>query len=205
MSGSDTNIMGVSSKVVFWTVFVTVLIPSIWFIVSSYSGLQKILTNLYSAQSLQTIEYFKNNEIDTSSNLALLAHLEYDTFSNRQGRSISFIATRTWLRFMSSGFGSILIFVGSIFLLCRIESSNFNMNAESGSVKASVVASSPGIAMLFVGAVLMLSPTIVDQPIETNDGSSYIFTSHENTINAAAKNAADTPEARKFLENLSKE
>jgi len=194
------RIVGVPSPIVFWTVFVVVLIPSSWFVATSYIGLQDILAKLHATQSSQAIEYYKENRTDKASDLMIRAHLEYDSLWNRQGRTISFLATRTWLRFMSSAFGAILIFVGSIYLLCRIEASSSDMNADYGGFKFSVVSSSPGIIMLIVGATLMAIPNIVDQPIETIDGASYLLPFWGDGLHSDnSTRPSESPTARQVL------
>lgn len=200
MSVDQNKIMGVRSSVVFWTVFAAVLVPSTWFVGSSYLGLQDILAKLHVTQSSQTVAYFKEKRPIAPSDLMIRAHLEYDTLWNRQGRTISFLATRTWLRFMSSVFGAILIFVGSIYLLCRIEASRSEMNGKYGELKVSLITSSPGIIMLIVGAALMMTPNIVDQPIETFDPT-YVPPVIDS-VNALESRPSETPYAENILKNI---
>ena len=169
----NATIMGIRSSVIFWAVFVSVVLPSAWFIYISYSGLNEIISSLNSAYSKTTIPYLAQHSEQRDTIIIhdiVRAHIDFDTLSNRQARANSLLATRTWLRFMSSGFGSVLIFVGAVFLLSRIESlSKTAISAQNANSIFHLTTSSPGIIMVLIGALLMISPNFSEQTIEVRD------------------------------------
>ena len=173
-------IMGVPSRVVFWLLFAVTIIPSGWFIGSSYFGLQDILQKLNSPSN-STKTYLNELAPDQNDNAVIVreiirAHLEIDVVQNRQARSNSFIATRTWLRFMSSAFGSILIFIGAVFLFSKVDTATAtHISAKGENAGFSLKSTSPGIIMVFVGAILMISPNFATQEIETIDAPLYVL------------------------------
>ena len=132
-------ILGVRQDFIFWAVFIVILTPFSWFMYQSYQGLNRIIDNLYLDSSSITRAYVDQIAADGPGEILSRTVLEFDTLTNRNARSISFIATRTWLRFMSSAFGGILIFVGAIFILSKIEAGETKIDGSSGGVSISVV------------------------------------------------------------------
>ena len=202
---SDTGtIMGVRAPVVFWAVFVSAVIPSAWFIGMSYLGLKDILLHLHSSYSETTLPYLTRHAESNDPSVVhdiVRAHLDFDTLSNRQARANSLLSTRTWLRFMSSGFGSILIFVGAIFLLSRIESSsNTVLSAGNQGAWLKLASSSPGILMVAIGAFLMVSPNFSGQVIDTRDPSPFLSSDMRQI-----PDISDRPNVRAFINDLAKE
>ena len=192
---------------VFFVAAVAAFVPSAIFIYMSYGGLNKILTSLDTAQSTTTQNYLsKLSERDNGDALLseiIVAHLEYDTLRNRQLRGNSLLATRTWLRFMSSVFGSILVFIGAIFLLSKIEFGvPTSIEGKADIASFSIKSTSPGIIMIAIGAVLMIVPNIAKQDIGVTDGSVYYETKAEEPADIRP---SQTPLGRATIEKFMKE
>ena len=173
--------MGVNPRTVFFLGFIAAALPSVWFIATSYFAVVDTVEYIHSNRSQETLTYLKAL-IDNQSDVAEIetvvrAHLEYDTLNNRQGRSNSALASRTWLRFMSSGFGSIVIFIGAVYVLARIETrvpTNLGAEGAESSLKLSLRSTSPGIVMVFIGGLLMITPNFAKQNIRTDDVGTYL-------------------------------
>ena len=167
----------ISKRFLFWIVFWVSLAPCGWFIATSYMGLQTILTALHTPPNSESvITSYLSGYADSPQPLASIvqAHLEFHVIQNRQARANSALATRTWLRFMSSVFGSVLVFIGAVFVLAKIETSAIgDMEAESSGVKFRIKSSSPGLIMVVIGAILMASANFAKQKITTTDGAVY--------------------------------
>ena len=207
-------IMGIASRVVFWTVFAAAVVPSAWFVATSFFGLQKIVDHIHKSNSGTTLEYLgqqpsPDDDIATIQEI-IRAHLEFDTIKNRQARANSALATRTWLRFMSSGFGSILILVGAIFLLSKVETrSESAATGHTIGAEFSIKSTSPGIIMVFVGAVLMVSPNYATQEIKAQDGWVYVSplaaaTGTDSGLESGER-PSDSPEAIEVLSKIRSE
>ncbi len=180
--GQTSTIMGIPEKVVFCVVFVLVFLLLACFVGGSYVELRDILKPLRDTNSREeALKELKEITTDMQNTQEKLrAHLEFSTIQNRKERANYFIATRTWLRFMASTFGSILAFIGAIFLLSRIVSESRNMIiGEGGGLRLMLITTSPGIVMIVVGAVLMTIPHFSDQPITTKDAATYILLSEK--------------------------
>lgn len=202
-------IMGVPARVVFWTVFIVAIAPSGWFVWTSVHGLQSIIEEIHKGNSRTTLNYLKeyttaNSETDSLKDV-VRAHLELDTISNRQARANSALATRTWLRFMSSGFGSILIFVGAIFLLSKVESTSPISAAGQGAGSGfSFKSTSPGIVMVLIGAGLMISPNFASQKITAMEAPLYTLGAPSPAPASAQVSASESARGKAVLDQIRK-
>ena len=169
-------IMGIKPRVVFFLGFAAVAIPSVGFLLASYFTLEQTVDLIHANQSRETLNYLRSlstepNNADTLRE-TIRAYLDYDTLNNRQGRANSALASRTWLRFMSMGFGAVLAFVGAVFVLAKIETrvdSTLGAEEQSIGMGISVRSTSPGIIMVLIGALLIAAPLFARQKITTWD------------------------------------
>lgn len=107
--------------------------------------------------------------------------LEHDVMSYRHQRTTAFLATRTWMRFMSLMFGAILVVIGGGFVLGRIPAPSFSGQFSFKDVGASVATSSPGLVLVMCGIILISIPNLSNQRIDTDDTSSY-FAQSNNAV-----------------------
>ncbi len=171
-------IMGIRPKVIFFLGFAAAALPSVGFLLASYLTLEQTVELIHANQSRATLNYLRGlstqpNNADTLRE-TIRAYLDYDTLSNRQGRANSALASRTWLRFMSMGFGAMLAFVGAVFVLAKIETKVDNtLGAQEPriGVAISVRSTSPGIVMVLIGALLIAAPLFARQNITTWDSA----------------------------------
>jgi hypothetical protein len=169
----NKNTRGAQRNLIFWVVFIVILIPFCWFMYQSHVGAKKIIDKLYSHNSEITKSYMAQINANEPNEIVARTVLEFDTLTNRNARTLSFIAGRTWLRFLSSAFGGILVFVGAIFILAKVESGETRIEGGSGSHSVSLLSTSPGLILTAIGALLILSPNYAQQGIGTDDRSNY--------------------------------
>ena len=171
-------LMGARSLI--WVLFVVLLVPSAFFVSLSYLQLNEILQDiknkpqLFSGQLLADVapndKSFSPDAFIARAKVAL----EIDVMAHRAQRSSALLSTRTWLRFMSLIYGAILTVIGAAFVLGRVRSSKIETTAEYGDFKASVISSSPGLILAFLGCVLIVVPNVSQQTISIDDTSSFI-------------------------------
>lgn len=101
------------------------------------------------------------------------AALELDTLAARNDRAAAQLATRTWLRFLTSLFGGILALFGAAFVLGRVNSGAIDAAGGGGGVTASLKTTSPGIVLAVLGVFLMSLPLWALQEIQTRDAASF--------------------------------
>ena len=160
---------------VFWITYALIIAATVTFITASFSGMGEILDEIKAPNSTATavqIGKFENLN-DENSALLLWASLEHDALQNRQARAESMLSTRTWIRFMNTAFGSILIMSGAIFLLARVRMGRLDAQTETAEFKVALATSSPGIVMVAIGALMTTAPLYVSQPINITDGHAY--------------------------------
>jgi hypothetical protein len=68
----------------------------------------------------------------------------------------------------------LLAFVGSIFILARLSEERTELGGESGSVKATLSTSSPGVVLCTLGTVLMTVTLAITFNYETDDVAVYV-------------------------------
>lgn len=174
---SEEKIFGLKAVVVFWILFAVMIIPSAFFIGNSFYELDEILEKINDPPALFTEKILDKElnkaDIDVFNAQAIIA-LELDVMKVRHHRSIAFIATRTWMRFMTIIFGSILVVIGAAFVLGKISGSETNIDAGGKDMKLALKSSSPGIILVFFGVILIGIPHFSKQQIATSDASSFV-------------------------------
>ena len=115
---------------------------------------------------------------DEAARLAFLAKarvaLERDIVVYRHQRTSAAHATRTWMRFMSLIFGTMLVVNGSVFILGRVNAARTDGKIQWQDITVSVASSSPGIILAALGCVLIAIPNLPNQRIEIDDTSTYV-------------------------------
>ena len=191
------KVMGIQGRHVFWIAFSVVAIPCLAFLVLSYIHFQEVSDHIFAEHTQETKAYLSSltkntGELPTSEYIARL-HLEYDAMWNRQNRTNSALATRTWLRFMTACFGSIVVFIGAIYVLSKIGlSEQTEAEAVAPGVEFSFRSSSPGLVMVLLGASLMVIPHFASQEIGSIDGNIYMHWMDAHPLVETA-DAAKTP------------
>ena len=181
--GEDRGSTGVRTPILFWLMFAVVLVPTGIFIWLSYIQLGNNLT-----QIVETIPSETKTLLERASGLTDLpdenaraeflakarVSLERDVVLYRHSRSSSALLTRTWMRFMSLIFGSILVFIGSAFVLAQIDVPKTSGRLNWREIGVSLQSGSAGIILVVIGSVLISIPNVSKQSIEIDDTSTYI-------------------------------
>ncbi len=193
------NIYGLNEKIVFFVLLGILLIPSVFFIAQSYFQLNNVLLNINQTIKLNTSSILTGPAVGKDHNILTIlsrVSLEHDVMMIRHQRATAFLATRTWMRFMSLNFGAILVVIGSGFVLGKISSPEFKGEFTYEKIGASIATSSPGLVLVFCGMVLIAIPNLSSQRIDTDDTSSYIDKGHFDTEDKASKKAKVVNEIR---------
>ena len=179
----DSNAFsGLPSYLFFWVMFSVVMIPFVVFFVTSYMLLYENLRNINSPIQSHATSLLDKVEVGEPSSeatrLGFLAKawvaLEYDVVLHRHKRASWALATRTWMRFMSLVFGTVLVANGSVFVLGRVAAPQTDANFQWQDFKVSLISSSPGLAMAFLGCLLIAVPNIAKQRISVESAPSYV-------------------------------
>lgn len=169
----------------FWVLFSVVIVPFLFFFVTSYSQLYTILDDINSgiasqAQSILDDEERFSDDSTLSTSLAKArVALERDVVLYRHERASAALATRTWMRFMSLIFGASLVITGSIFVLGRVKGPRTSGNVQWRDITMEFVSRSPGVLLAALGSCLIAIPNLSTQSIDVDDTSTYIQKVHQ--------------------------
>lgn len=176
-------------RILIWILFPVVMIAFGWLFIDSMWQLRDnfahILQSDRTSRAVVLLEA-PGDLNDVAGRLAFLAKgriaLEHDSMFNRQQRTSSALATRTWLRFMSLIFGTVLVINGSVFVLGRVTAPQADTSLQWQNVKISFVSSSPGLVLAFLGFLLIGLPNVAKQEIEVSDASAYMQEAEDASI-----------------------
>ena len=158
-----TSGTGLSSRVLFWAMFAVVVIPFLGFFWQSFDLLRSNLNDINSSLGSEAARLLADTDElnEESTRLAFLTKawvaLEHDIMMHRQQRTDWAFAARTSVRFMSLIFGAVLITSGTVFVLGRVAAPRTDANFQWQDVKVSFMSSSPGLAMIILGCLLIFS------------------------------------------------
>lgn len=181
---------GISRRWLFIVLFILVSASTTYFVIQSHRLFDEVVTNITGFKTTEgrtfLSAYQTGAETDQLEVLARTA-LEIDTTDARHNRSTSALVTRTWLRFTSAAFGAILITFGTIFILSRVTIDTTTIGGEWEKAKINLAFNSPGIFLVFTGAVLLTLPITSKQEIDTNDTASFFGKLNANDTGMIAK------------------
>lgn len=173
--GAKAYMFGLPPAVVFLLLFTVVAAPSAFFLWASYDQLGAILEHIGAPSDSPLPDAFTDPDVPPA---AIGTHaavfLEYQVMKARQHRASTLLATRTWMRFMSLIFGSVLVVIGAAFVLGRITTSAAKGEFSLGGAKAALTSTSPGLFMTGLGALLIAIPNVSAQEIRVADGAVYL-------------------------------
>ena len=210
-----SKVFEISSWILFWIVFGVILVPSMIFIILGFVNLQNIqesirgtqdLPNFHTARLMSADSKFENTPMNTIKyfEIQTRAMLELDVISLRHNQVSAALRTRTWMRFMSLMCGSILIVIGSVFILGNVSSKNAATGEFIfGPIKGSLKTWSPGLIIIAIGAILVTVPNVASQQIESNDTSSFFAKYGVENLNSTY-NPSEQPGVQEDLDVLRK-
>jgi hypothetical protein len=196
-----SRILGVDQKYVFAIIFVTMMLPYLWFLADSFRRMESILGTIGRPPSSEAQQILSDSKflaldparLDAISRTAL----ERDTMLLRNHRANTSLSTRTWLRFMSVIFGAILVLIGSAFVLGRVSMERLESEAKSEKWSIALKTSSPGLLLALMGCALIAIPNFARQDISISDGSAYFGVSYSAMpAQASNVNSADYEKER---------
>lgn len=170
-------------SVLFWLMLAVVLVPSGIFVWLSYVQLGKNLKQITDPIESKTVSVLEQagdlgNLADENARLEFLSKarvaLERDVVLHRHSRSSSALLTRTWMRFMSLIFGSILVVIGSAFVLAQIDVPRTTGRVSWKDFGLSLQSGSAGLFLVIIGGALISIPNLAGQAISVDDTSTYI-------------------------------
>jgi len=107
-----------------------------------------------------------------------LLTLEAASMKKRHHQANALLASRLWLRYLAVVSGIVLVCVGSIFTLAKLQEGATHVEGEASTIKLRVASASPGLIMTMLGCALILTAVLHNPAITLQDGRSYLGNEH---------------------------
>ncbi len=133
----------------------------------------------YLHQRIQNAPEVKQSELvnpDSEANELVkgLLTLEHSLIEQRYHQANTSLMNRIWLKYLGFVTGMILAVVGSVFILGKLKEDQTELGGESSAINFSIKSSSPGLIMIFLGTVLMMTTILSHNRIDVMDGNTYL-------------------------------
>lgn len=198
MSNQSKRIYGVPAQLVFFIVALFVFVFSALFFYLGFQNISQIQERVYASDVGLASPELAIATGAPQKDLVVRAYttLESDVMRLRHNRVSSLLITRTWLRFMSSMFGSILITIGALFVLAQVKGDEVKAGVQAAWGAGTLSTSSPGLLLATLGAILMGWPLAASQDITSADRAAYGYFVFSDASNVADITALMLPMQR---------
>jgi hypothetical protein len=100
-----------------------------------------------------------------------LANLEQHALERRYHQANVLLMSRTWTRYLGFVTGMMMALVGAAFILGKLREEASSVSVQGKAVEANLSTTSPGLALCFLGTVLMITTLLSHNAIETRDAN----------------------------------
>ncbi len=122
-----------------------------------------------------------------ASNAVISAQLEASALDRRYHQANVVLMARVWTSYMGFMTGMILALVGAVFILGRLPATPTEIEGKSHDTGAALKTSAPGIVLVSLGVVMMLSTLFVRYEISVRDSAIYSRSSGASAIEPDAR------------------
>jgi hypothetical protein len=137
--------------------------------------LASLIQLIYLQTRIEKVPEIDKNWVQSTTHNSQLYQLEYLTIQNRYHQGNTSLMSRIWLKYLGFITGMILAIIGAIFVLGKLREPETRIEMDASQVKFSILSSSPGLVMVFLGTFIMITTILVHNEIEINDDSVYIM------------------------------
>ncbi len=106
--------------------------------------------------------------------LQALVDLEAYSLRRHTHQANVLLMARVWTHYLGFVTGMILALVGAAFILGKLQIASTDVNAKVQMAEISIKSSSPGLILVFLGVLLMLTTIVTHHKIETSDTAVYL-------------------------------
>jgi hypothetical protein len=105
---------------------------------------------------------------------AALLELEVASLKKRHHQASALLASRLWTRYLAVFAGIVMVTVGSILIMAKLQEPANQIEGEASSVKLRVASASPGLLLCMMGCILILVAVLHNPIITLQDGRVYM-------------------------------
>jgi hypothetical protein len=114
---------------------------------------------------------FSERQACTQMKAAVL--LEVYTIQRRYHQANAALMVRAWIKYLGFLTGMMIGIVGAVFILGRLAEPRSELTAEGLAGKFSLSSMSPGLILVTLGMVLMITTVVVNPPTDVGDAAVY--------------------------------
>ncbi|MDZ7344736.1 MAG: hypothetical protein ONA90_09530, partial [candidate division KSB1 bacterium] len=108
-----------------------------------------------------------------------LTKLEAYSIQQRYHQANVILMSRIWTTYLGFVTGMILAIVGAAFILGKLREQSSQISGETEFWKISIASTSPGLVMVVLGTVLMLTTILVHHKMDVKEGAIYVGTTYQ--------------------------
>lgn len=134
-----------------------------------------ITTKLDTTEATLKAALLKDNNVCASAaEMTVYCKLDQDLTNRRYALAASGVSGALWTRYFTCLGGLIMVAVGSIFILMKLEISQGEFAAKGTGVELGLKTSSPGLALTLMGGALLAAAAYTPAKFDIADGPSFI-------------------------------
>jgi len=130
---------------------------------------------IYLQTRIEEVPEIDKNWVQATTHNSQLYQLEHLTIQNRYHQGNTSLMSRIWLQYLGFITGMILAIIGAIFILGKLREPETKIDMDASQVKFTILSSSPGLVMVFLGTFIMITTILVHNEIAINDDNVYIM------------------------------
>ncbi len=103
-----------------------------------------------------------------------LVALEDNAIQRRYHQANVLLMSRIWIKYLGFVIGMILSILGAVFIIGKLREPETKLDSESLAGKFSIATTSPGLVLVVLGTILMLTTMITHNDIVVKDGPLFV-------------------------------
>lgn len=169
----DANLRIWQGKLRKWMQIVVSLTGVLFFLLSAWQ-VNRILCSIN-----ETGQYDRGREPEVTASLDrhmlyTMTGLECYAIQRRYHQADIAMLARIWIKYLGFFTGMVLAVIGASLILGKLQESNTNLTGKLQAFEFSLISASPGLVMVLLGAMLMMTAILEHQQISVQDRPLYI-------------------------------
>jgi|GEM_PF-899993 len=169
----DPNLRIWQGKLRPWIIIVISLTGVLFFLLSAWQ-VNRILRSIN-----ETGQYDRGREPEVTASLDrhmlyTMTGLECYAIQRRYHQADIAMLARIWIKYLGFFTGMILTVIGASFIMGKLQESNTNLTGKLQAFEFSLISASPGLVMVLLGSMLIMTAILEHQQISVQDRPLYI-------------------------------
>jgi hypothetical protein len=145
---------------------------TIFFVYGTYSQLNRVSSQITESPMLDLAPALDERALEQDWKARVI--LEGNALERRYHQANVLLLSRVWLRYMGFLTGMIIGLTGATFILGKLSEPESRVAGEAAAMKFSIATASPGLVLVLLGTVLMITTVVTNPAIEVKDSRTYL-------------------------------